>query len=98
MIRSLATLAKSKLAIAATATLATGGGVRAKAAVTGNPNPFNWGHQVKSKVVTCKQDLRPGSMGSGVHERFRQASRGAGAAAALTGRVSSDWTTHLAPD
>src|SRR6266536_6010587 len=44
MIRSLASAAKSKWVIAATtAALAAGGGVGAKAAVTGNPNPFNWG-------------------------------------------------------
>src|SRR6266536_6389874 len=66
VIHHLATLAKSKVAIAATAaTLAAGGGVGAKAAVTGNPNPFNWGHQVKEKVVTCKQDLAAGQHGIG---------------------------------
>jgi len=66
MIHHLATLAKSKVAIAATAaTLAAGGGVGAKAAVTGNPNPFNWGHQVKEKVITCKQDLPAGQHGIG---------------------------------
>jgi hypothetical protein len=66
MIHHLATLARSKVAIAATAaTLAAGGGVGAKAAITGNPNPFNWGHQVKEKVVTCKQDLPAGQHGIG---------------------------------
>jgi hypothetical protein len=66
MIHSLATLAKSKVAIAATAVaLAAGGGVGAKAAVTGNPNPLNWGQQVKNQVGTCKQDLAPGEHGIG---------------------------------
>jgi hypothetical protein len=66
VIRSLATLAKSKVAIAATAAaLAAGGGVGAKAAVTGNPNPFNWGHQVKDQVVTCKQGPSAGQHGIG---------------------------------
>ena len=66
VIHHLVTLAKSKVAIAATAgILAAGGGVGAKAAVTGNPNPFNWGHQVKEKVVTCKQDLPAGQHGIG---------------------------------
>jgi len=65
-IRTLATAAKSKVAIAATAAvLATGGGVGAKAAITGNPNPFNWGHQVQQHVVTCKQNLPSGQHGIG---------------------------------
>ena len=66
IVHAIATAARSKVAIAATAlTLAAGGTVGAKAAVTGNPNPFNWGQQVKQKVVTCKQDLKPGEHGIG---------------------------------
>src|SRR6266540_5952350 len=64
VIRPLATLAKSKVAIAATAVaIAAGGGVGAKAAVTGNPNPFNWGQKVKNQVVKCKENLPPGQHG-----------------------------------
>jgi len=66
MIHAVAAAAKSKVAIAATAlALAAGGPVGAKAAVTGNPNPFHWGQQVKQKVITCKQDLKPGQHGIG---------------------------------
>jgi hypothetical protein len=58
MIHALATAAKSKVAIAATAAaLATGGGVAAKAAITGDANPFHWGHQVSQQVITCKDNL-----------------------------------------
>jgi hypothetical protein len=61
-----AALAKSKVAIAAmAAALAAGGGVGAKAAVTGNANPFNWGHQVAGQVVTCKHGLAPDQHGIG---------------------------------
>jgi hypothetical protein len=66
MIHAVAAAAKSKVAIAATVVaLAAGGTVGAKAAVTGNPNPFNWGQQVKQKVITCKQGLKPGAHGIG---------------------------------
>src|SRR5919201_5016371 len=66
VMHSLAAAAKSKVAIATAAvTLAAGGGVGAKAAVTGNPNPFNWGHQVKRQVETCKQNLPAGQHGIG---------------------------------
>src|SRR6266705_1370634 len=66
VMHSLAALAKSKGAIAAmAAALAAGGGVGAKAAVTGNANPFNWGHQVAGQVVTCKQGLAPDQHGIG---------------------------------
>jgi len=63
---AIAATAKSKVAVAATAVaLAAGGTVGAKAAVTGNANPFQWGQQVKQKVVTCKQSLKPGEHGIG---------------------------------
>ena len=65
-IHHLATLAKSKVAIAATAvTLAAGGGVGAKGRRHRKPNPINWGHRVKEEVVTCKQDLPAGQHGIG---------------------------------
>jgi hypothetical protein len=66
MIHALAAVAKSKVAIAATAAaLATGGGVAAKAAITGDANPFHWGHQVSQQVNTCKDDLAPDEHGIG---------------------------------
>jgi hypothetical protein len=66
LIHSIAAIAKSKVAIAATAiTLAAGGGVGAKAAVTGDPNPFHWGQKVKNQVANCKQNLAPGDHGIG---------------------------------
>ena len=66
MIHALATAAKSKVAIAATAAaLATGGGVAAKAAITGDANPFHWGHQVSQQVITCKDKLAPDEHGIG---------------------------------
>jgi hypothetical protein len=66
MIHALATAAKSKVAIAATAAaLATGGGVAAKAAITGDANPFHWGHQVRQQVISCKDDLAPDEHGIG---------------------------------
>jgi hypothetical protein len=66
MMHALATTAKSKVAIVATAAaLATGGGVAAKAAITGDANPFHWGHQVSQQVVTCKDNLAPDEHGIG---------------------------------
>jgi hypothetical protein len=66
MIHALATAAKSKVAIAATAAaLATGGGVAAKVAITGDANPFHWGHQVSQQVITCKDNLAPDQHGIG---------------------------------
>ncbi|HEV8622550.1 MAG TPA: hypothetical protein VGR33_06630 [Actinomycetota bacterium] len=66
MIHALATAAKSKVAIAATAAaLATGGGVAAKAAITGDANPFHWGHQVRQQVVSCQNNLGPDEHGIG---------------------------------
>ncbi len=66
MTHALATVAKSKVAIAATAVaLATGGGVAAKAAITGDANPFHWGHQVRQQVISCKDDLGPNEHGIG---------------------------------
>lgn len=66
MIRSLAAVAKSKLAIAATTVVLTaGGGVGAKTAITGSPNPFVWGQQVKRHVLSCKRELAPGQHGIG---------------------------------
>jgi hypothetical protein len=106
VIHHLATLAKSKVAIAATAaTLAAGGGVGAKAAVTGNPNPFNWGHQVKEKVVTCKQDLPAGQHGigkcvsdfakqHGVQERQQHSQAGSHPTGPPTGHPTGSPTGH----
>jgi hypothetical protein len=66
MLGTLATAAKSKVAIVATtAALVTGGGVAAKAAITGNANPFNWGHTVHQTVIDCKANLQPGQHGIG---------------------------------
>jgi hypothetical protein len=65
VIHSVAALAKSKVAIAAATLTLAAGGVGAKAAITGNPNPFNWGHKVTNQVVACKQDLSPGQHGIG---------------------------------
>ena len=58
--------AKSKLVIAGAAVaLAAGGGVGAKAAITGDANPLHWGQQVKHQVQTCKQQLAAGQHGIG---------------------------------
>jgi hypothetical protein len=66
MMLGLATVAKSKVAIAATATLlAAGSGVAAKAAITGDPNPFHWGKEVREQVVKCKNNLDPDEHGVG---------------------------------
>lgn len=63
---SLPALLTTKAAAAAgVALLAAGGGVAAKTAVTGNPNPLNWGQTVTQAVQTCKQDLTAGQHGIG---------------------------------
>jgi hypothetical protein len=62
----LAALFGSKAALAATASVAlAAAGVGAKAATTGNPNPFNWGSQVTQQVKTCKAERSPGQHGIG---------------------------------
>jgi hypothetical protein len=66
MMLGLATVAKSKVAIAATATvLAAGSGVAAKAAITGDPNPFHWGKQVREQVAKCQNNVDPDEHGIG---------------------------------
>jgi hypothetical protein len=62
----LGALAKSKVVVAATATLlAAGSGVAAKAAITGDANPFHWGKQVSQQVDKCKNQLGPNENGIG---------------------------------
>lgn len=52
-------------AAAVAATLTVVGGVAAKAAATGDPNPLNWGSTVTQQVQTCKADLTAGQHGIG---------------------------------
>ena len=59
-------LAGSKLALAATATVAlAAGGVAAKAVTTGDPNPLHWGSTVTNQVAACKAALPAGQHGIG---------------------------------
>ena len=52
-------------AAAAIALTAAGGAVATKAAVTGNPNPLNWGSTVTQQVQSCKTALATGQHGIG---------------------------------
>jgi hypothetical protein len=66
MMHGLGALAKSKVVVAATATLlVAGSGVAAKAAITGDANPFHWGKQVSQQVDKCKNQLGPNENGIG---------------------------------
>ena len=59
-----ALLGTKAVAAAAVVTLA-GTAVGVKAAVTGSPDPTNWGQQVTQQVKTCKAQLQPGQHGIG---------------------------------
>jgi hypothetical protein len=59
MLKVLAAVAGSKVALAGTAAVAIAAtGVGVKTATTGNPNPVNWGSSVTTQVQQCK-DARP---------------------------------------
>lgn len=60
-----AILTTKAAAAAAIALTAAGGAVATKAAVTGDPNPLNWGATVTQQVQTCKADLTAGEHGIG---------------------------------
>jgi hypothetical protein len=66
VIHIISAAAKSKLVVAGAAVaLAAGGGVGAKAAISGDANPLHWGRQVEHQVQTCKQQLAAGKHGIG---------------------------------
>ena len=59
MLKALAALAGSKVALAGTAAVALAAtGIGVKTVTTGDPNPVNWGSSVTTQVQQCK-DARP---------------------------------------
>lgn len=78
--RLIATLTSRAAALAAAAALSVGGGAYAlAAAATGDPNPLNWGQQVKQVVQQCKEEVRSESpVGEASEAREVSAARNVG--------------------